>query len=434
MAQTVTIEVDWTSKSGAADATVAFGETFNVSITGMSNVTGHLRLVLLSQSVSSEEAVLWSKEYPVSTQEEGPVEIESVRIFTPNVYDALKAQGGKAKLYLSVLNVRGEETVTDDDGETNQVSITTDYGVARITLTLGSYLEDGPIPEDFDPDTMTVAELQAFLTQVKIDTQTYKNSAEDFADAAGESATEASGAASDAASSAGEAEGFADAAQTTLGEVTDLKSATESNVQATSADAETCATAAEQAVAAAASAKGYADATQGSATKVEQYIADADALAETVVSIRGDLTGLANTAVAAKDTAVEAKDTAVEAKDTAVEAAEAAEIALNNGCIYEIRTVTDSAIALEKTLTAYKHTPSADAAYTFTAPTEADGKIIVFWLWIVMGETAHQLTFDSTITWLSEPAFAANTETLLAFMSVDGGATWQANVQWEVSA
>lgn len=131
--------------------------------------------------------------------------------------------------------------------------------------------------------------------------------------------------------------------------------------------------------------------------------------------------------------AEEAQTAAETAQHGAEEAQTAAETALNNGCVYEVREVDSSAIQLAKTLTAYKHTPTADAAYTFTAPEGVEGKIIVFWLWVIMGETVHQLTFPAGVTWISEGSFAANTETLIAFMSVDGGATWSANKQWEVA-
>lgn len=137
------------------------------------------------------------------------------------------------------------------------------------------------------------------------------------------------------------------------------------------------------------------------------------------------------TATNAAADATKAQEAAEEAEAGAEAAKEAAETALNNGCIYQVREVASPAITLDKTLTAYKHAPTADTTYTFTAPAEAEGKIIVFWLWLVIGETAHQLTFPAGVTWISEGSFAANTETLLAFMSTDGGATWQANLQWE---
>lgn len=126
-----------------------------------------------------------------------------------------------------------------------------------------------------------------------------------------------------------------------------------------------------------------------------------------------------------------AKDQAVEAKDETLEARDEAVVALNNGCVYEVRDITDANIALDKTLTAYKHTPTSDTTYTFTTPTDASGKIVVFWLWIVMGDTAHAITFPSNITWISEPSLGANTQCMLALMSVDNGTSWQANVQWE---
>lgn len=144
-------------------------------------------------------------------------------------------------------------------------------------------------------------------------------------------------------------------------------------------------------------------------------------------AIAGQVTA-ANNAATAADGSAKAAD---KSRQDAEAAKTAAEIALNNGCVYEVRDVADAAIGLDKTLTAYKHTPTGDTSYTFNAPQGAEGKIIVFWLWVVIGETAHALTFPPSVAWLSEPSFGANTQTLLAFMSVDGGETWTANVQWE---
>lgn len=132
---------------------------------------------------------------------------------------------------------------------------------------------------------------------------------------------------------------------------------------------------------------------------------------------------------------VDAAEAAKTGAETAQEQAEAsatrAEIALNNGCVYEVRDVADTTIGLDKTVTAYKHAPTGETSYTFNAPQGAEGKIVVFWLWLVIGETAPQVTFPASVTWLSSPTFEANTQTLLAFMSVDGGASYVANVQWE---
>ena len=133
----------------------------------------------------------------------------------------------------------------------------------------------------------------------------------------------------------------------------------------------------------------------------------------------------------AKGDAVKAKEEASKSAEQAEESAERAEIALNNGCVYEVREIGNASVAIDKTITIYKHTPTESTEYTFATPTDANGKVCVFWLWIKMGETAHTLTFPPSVTWLSEPSLGANTETLLALMSVDNGATWQANVQWE---
>lgn len=105
--------------------------------------------------------------------------------------------------------------------------------------------------------------------------------------------------------------------------------------------------------------------------------------------------------------------------------------ALNNGCVYEVRDISDSNISIDKTITIYKHAPAADTSYTFEAPADTNGKVCVFWLWINMGATAYQIEFPASVEWLSEPSLDANSETLLVFMSVDDGSTWTANVQLE---
>lgn len=103
----------------------------------------------------------------------------------------------------------------------------------------------------------------------------------------------------------------------------------------------------------------------------------------------------------------------------------------NDGCVYDVVSVTDSALEIDSHKTVYKHAPTTDATYTFVTPAEGNGKVVVFWLWITLGDTAPVLTFPSSVTWQNEPTLAANSETMLAFMSIDNGATWQANVQWE---
>lgn len=245
MAQTVTVEVDWTSKSGAADATIAFGETFDLQITGVSNFVGSIRMALLSQSVSDDDAVLWIQETATFDEDGGTITISGIRFRTTKVYDVLKAQGGKAKLYLSVLNVRGEETVTDEEGNEKQIPIVTDYGVARITLTLGSYLENGPIPEDFEPDTMTIGELQEFLTQVKFDTQFYRNEAEQFKNSALSYSNMASNFSTSAASSAGHASTFAIEAAASAESAQSILTETTAVAATVASQAEVCAKAQE---------------------------------------------------------------------------------------------------------------------------------------------------------------------------------------------
>lgn len=100
-------------------------------------------------------------------------------------------------------------------------------------------------------------------------------------------------------------------------------------------------------------------------------------------------------------------------------------------CVYEVREINDANISIDKTITIYKLEPTADTAYTFETPADTNGQVCVFWLWIKMGATAHEIAFPASVEWLCEPSLDANSETLLVFMSVDDGATWTANVQWE---
>lgn len=99
--------------------------------------------------------------------------------------------------------------------------------------------------------------------------------------------------------------------------------------------------------------------------------------------------------------------------------------------MYEVRDINDTNISIDKTITIYKLTPTEDTAYTFETPADTNGKVLVFWLWIKMGATAYEIAFPASVEWLSTPSLDANSETLLVLMSVDNGATWTANVQWE---
>ena len=168
-------------------------------------------------------------------------------------------------------------------------------------------------------------------------------------------------------------------------------------------------------------AKGYAESAE---TAIEEIAKSVEQFEQDAESIRG--------AVAEFTTSVEeAKEELNDYVEQAAQSAEQANIALNNGCVYEVREIGEASLTVDKTITIYKHTPTEATEYSFATPTDAVGKVCVFWLWVVMGETAHVLTFPPSVEWLTEPSLGANTETLLALMSVDGGATWTANVQWE---
>lgn len=145
----------------------------------------------------------------------------------------------------------------------------------------------------------------------------------------------------------------------------------------------------------------------------------------------------ANSAIDGKVTeANQAKTDAETAKGQAEASAKRAEVALNNGCVYEVQTYPDgdNKFDIRKTNTIYRQTLS-EASYNFTFDLSqidlSGGKVVVFWLLLNVGETAPQVAFPASVTWLSEPTFAPNTHTLLAFMTVDSGASYVANVQWE---
>lgn len=149
----VTLDVDWASKSGMADTTIGFGETFDLVINGVDTLFSTLRLVLLSQSVSDETAILWTFLPETYEWTEDQVTIRNVRIYTQQVLDMLKSQGGKAKLYLSVASQSEDAHFVD-------------YGVSKVTLTIGSYLGDQPIPPSTEISGITIGELKGYVEQM----------------------------------------------------------------------------------------------------------------------------------------------------------------------------------------------------------------------------------------------------------------------------
>lgn len=122
---------------------------------------------------------------------------------------------------------------------------------------------------------------------------------------------------------------------------------------------------------------------------------------------------------------------AEDAKEGAEQARDEAVVALNNGCVYKVVDLgVASIIPVVREKTIYKFSVNGSCAIAFDLPT-LDNEAIVFWLWIAMGDTAYTLTFPPNITWINEPSLGANTQCMLALMSVDQGATWIANTQWE---
>ena len=415
--QILTVDVDWTSKSGSADSTIAFGEQFTLNIKGMKTESlkqdkHSLRLMLLTQSVPEDDNVVWengSSSFTVA--ENGTVIVVGLKINTQAVLDALNQQGGKSRLYLAVTEM--------DDG-----APFTDYGTSRLTVSLGSFIEDPSYDPPEEVDAPKFSDIKNLFDQVKEDidaisgVETRINAAKEAVEAdkvaVATLAVQAQTAASTAISAANSAE----------------LSVNSANILATRAE-----TAAQSAQNAAAFAEEMQDEIGATKTKIDATAKVVKSSADAVAGAKKEIDTAISTAQTAITEAVEkaetAKGDAVKAQSEAEASATRAEVALNNGCVYEVRDVADATIGLDKTLTAYKHAPTGDTSYTFNAPQGAEGKIVVFWLWVVIGETAHTLTFPSSVTWLSEPSFAPNTQTLLALMSVDGGATWTANVQWE---
>lgn len=137
--QILTVDVDWGSKSGSADATVGFCETFTLHITGMKTESlgepmHSVRLVLLSQSVPDEDEVLWAKDTALFSVKDDTVVITGLKIDTQAVLDILNQQGGKARLYLAVTEMADGAPFAD-------------YGVSRLTTALGTFIED----ENYNP-------------------------------------------------------------------------------------------------------------------------------------------------------------------------------------------------------------------------------------------------------------------------------------------
>ena len=174
----LTIDVDWASKSGSADATIGFGETFDLRLTGFgsTDVNGYLWLTLLQDSVPSETSEeLWAYKTPdvVRVSEDGSVTLENLCIFTEAVEQVLRSQGGKSKLFLAIREMR--------DSEKNAI----DYGVVRLTVTIGSYIKDPSAPEQLKG--ISIGDLVKSLDEATDAVQ----AAKDFAKASSEAAKQA---------------------------------------------------------------------------------------------------------------------------------------------------------------------------------------------------------------------------------------------------
>ena len=160
--QILTVDVDWTSKSGSSDSTIAFGEQFTLNIKGMKAESlkqdkHSLRLMLLTQSVPEDDNVVWENgNSNFTVAEDGTVIVAGLKINTQAVLDALNQQGGKSRLYLAVTEM--------SDG-----APFTDYGTSRLTVSLGSFIED---PSYDPPETVDVpkfSDIKNLFDQVKAD-------------------------------------------------------------------------------------------------------------------------------------------------------------------------------------------------------------------------------------------------------------------------
>lgn len=157
--QILTVDVDWASKSGSSDSTIAFGEQFTLNIKGMKTESlaqdkHSLRVMLLTQSVPEDDNVVWqngSSKFTVA--EDGTVIVEGLKVNTQAVLDALNQQGGKSRLYLAVTEM--------DDG-----APFTDYGTSRLTVSLGSFIEDPSYDPPETVDTPKFSDIKNLFNQV----------------------------------------------------------------------------------------------------------------------------------------------------------------------------------------------------------------------------------------------------------------------------
>jgi hypothetical protein len=132
-----------------------------------------LWLSLIQDSVPTKTSKeLWSYKTPEKVSStNGEVMLENLCIFTQEVEDVLRSQGGKGRLFLAVREIR-------DDGAI-------DYGVVRLTVAIGSYIKDPSSPEKLEG--VTISALVKSLSNANESVE----SAKKFAEASSESAKQA---------------------------------------------------------------------------------------------------------------------------------------------------------------------------------------------------------------------------------------------------
>lgn len=101
--------------------------------------------------------------------------------------------------------------------------------------------------------------------------------------------------------------------------------------------------------------------------------------------------------------------------------------------IYQNKTALSSgAINLVENCSIYTHSPTANTTYTFntTSLSEKSQCVVTFELMLKMPSTSITITFP-TVKWLNEtiPSLVNGKTNILAFRSIDGGATWMGNLQ-----
>lgn len=101
--------------------------------------------------------------------------------------------------------------------------------------------------------------------------------------------------------------------------------------------------------------------------------------------------------------------------------------------IYQNKTALSSGtINLVENCSIYTHSPTANTTYTFntTSLSKKSQCVVTFELMLKMPSTSITITFP-TVKWLNEtvPSLVNGKTNILAFRSIDGGATWMGNLQ-----